>query len=168
MSFCVGSGAKLLTVYAFPRKRESVFFFYWGGLHVRPFIRRGESISNAEVFSPTPHILGCRLIYCFAEPISKVFAVSKGAFFKKPLLWVSGQSPDYLCLPKKTRKRFLFIRAGYTSAHLYGGENPSHTPKCSPRHPTSLAAAFIYYFAELIRKVFSVSKGHLLSFLKRK
>ena len=115
------------------------------------------------------------------KPYSKVFAVSKGAFFKKPLLWVSGQrpggnaagqhgfveaimfsergfgggAPDIICLSKKTRKRFLFIRAGYTSAHLYGGAKPSQTPKFSPRRPTSLAAAFIYYLAEPICKVFA-------------
>ena len=42
---------------------------------------------------------------------------------------------------------------------LFGSGNP-YTPKCSPRRPTSLAAAFIYYFAEPIRKVFAESGGH--------
>ena len=131
-------------------------------------------------------VLGLQRQYCFAEPIRKVLRDSKGHFFKSVLLCgfgseapggnaagqhgfveaimfsergFGGEAPDIMCLSKKTRKRFLFIRAGYTSAHLYVGENPSQTPKFSPRRPTSLAAAFIYYFADPIRKVFAESRG---------
>jgi hypothetical protein len=62
------------------KKTRKRFLFYWGGLHIRPSIRRGESISNAEVFSPTPHILGCRVYLLFCCPHKKSFCQ---VFFKK-------------------------------------------------------------------------------------
>ena len=78
---CVGSGAKLLTIYTFPRKRGSVFFFIRadyvsahlnGGenpSHTRTpkphFIRFGEPL-HAEVFAPPPHILGCHVYLLFS------------------------------------------------------------------------------------------------------
>ena len=87
-----------------------------------------------------------------------------------------GGAPDIMRFPKKTRKRFLFLLGRVTHPPIYmagrihlireppnlilfGSGNP-YTPKCSPRRPTSLAAAFIYYFAEPIRKVFAESGGH--------
>ncbi len=100
---------------------------------------------------------------------------SRGGFYIRPFslhfgsIWNAPlQVRQYcLCSPmlqsfEGVKRSFLrILRAYYISAHLYGGAKPSQTPKFSPRRPTSLARAFIYYFAAQMLQSFEGVKRAL-------